>query len=121
MGQLPRGRRITTRREIGGLLSGRRVRGADLELFWRPAARPAPRGTCITPKFGHSSVERNRLRRRLKELIRHTLLTRPEALDYLIRARPSAYERSFAELKSALDELVARIDAEPDASQPEEA
>ncbi len=109
MGQIPRGRRITTRREILSLLRGRRARGGALELFWRPAAKDCPRGACITPKFGHTSVERNRLRRRLKELMRAGLLASPEARDYLVRARPGAYELDFEELAAALTELLAEI------------
>ena len=106
MGQIPRGRRITTRREILSLMRGRRVRGRALALIWRPAAQDRPRGACITPKFGHTSVERNRLRRRLKELMRATVLTRPQERDYLVRARPTAYELDFEGLERALRELL---------------
>lgn len=109
MGQIPRGRRITTRREILALLRGRRVRGRALELFWRPTAQDSPRGACITPKFGHTSVERNRLRRRLKELMRATVFASPQARDYLVRARPAAYELDFEGLDAALKELLDEI------------
>lgn len=109
MGHLPRERRITTRREIGWLLSGERARGGDLDLHWRPAAGELPRATCITPKFGHTSVERNLLRRRLRELLRKVLLSRPDHRDYLVRARPGAYERDFGELEADLTALAGRI------------
>lgn len=109
MGHLPRDRRITTRREIGWLLSGPRVRGGHLDLHWRPAAGSTPRATCITPKFGRSSVERNKLRRRLRDLLRAVLLARPESFDYLVRAHPPAYERGYAELKIELASLAERI------------
>ena len=106
MGQLPRERRITTRREIGALLRGKRARGPALELYWRPAAEPRSRATCITPKHGRTGVERNRLRRRLKELMRAILLSRGEERDWLVRARPPAYELGYAGLSSALAALV---------------
>jgi ribonuclease P protein component len=106
VGQIPRDRRITTRCEILSLLKGRRVQGGALELFWRSAAQDRSRGACITPKFGHTSVERNRLRRRLKELMRATVLTTPHECDYLVRARPKAYELDFEGLDTALKELL---------------
>lgn len=118
MGQLPRERRITTRREIAALLRASRVRGPALELYRRPAVEARARATCITPKHGHSGVERNRLRRRIKELMRETLLARGEEHDWLVRTRPPAYGLSFADLASALRELLARIDAPAEAGEP---
>jgi ribonuclease P protein component len=105
MGQLPRERRITTRREIAALLRGSRVRGPALELYRRPAAGPVARATCITPKHGRTGVERNRLRRRIKELMREILLSRGEERDWLVRTRPAAYDLSFADLEAALTAL----------------
>ena len=106
---LPRDRRITTRREIAWLLSGDRVRGRDLDLHWRPASGTVPRAICITPKFGHTSVQRNQLRRRLTDLARRILLARPEALDYLVRARPEAYALGYDGLEAELSSLAGRI------------
>ncbi len=105
MGAIPRDRRVTTRGEILSLLRGPGVHGADLELYWRPAAGDAPRATCITPKYGHTSVERNRLRRRVTALLASELLTRPEPRDYLVRARSGAYDLDFQELSRALEAL----------------
>ena len=105
MGQLPRERRITTRREIAALLRGSKARGPALELYRRPAAGPFARATCITPKHGRTGVERNRLRRRIKELMREILLARGEAHDWLVRARPLAYDLNFGDLRSALRAL----------------
>lgn len=96
------------------MLASRRSRGSALDLYWRPAAGPEPRAGCTTPKFGRSSVERNRLRRRLKELIREVLLARDAPLDYYIRARPPAYELDFAELRAAMTTLAGRIETPPE-------
>lgn len=111
MGQLPRDRRITARREIARLLGGVRVCGRELELYWRPASQPRSRATCVTPKFGHTAVDRNRLRRRLKELMRRVLLEPPDGRDFLVRARRQAYDLTFDELSAALEDLAARMDA----------
>ncbi len=89
------------------------MRGAALELFWRPGTEDRPRGTCITPKFGHTSVQRNRLRRRLKELMRASVLADPLVRDYLVRARPAAYELDFEGLEAALMELHEGIGEQP--------
>lgn len=110
MGQLPRERRIRTRKEIGALLGADRCRGTSLELFARAAAEDRARGTCITPKFGHTSVDRNRLRRRLKALIGEVLFARGDERDWLIRARPAAYDRDFAELGDEIQRLAERIE-----------
>jgi ribonuclease P protein component len=110
VGQLPRERRITTRREIAALLGGARARGPALELYRRPAAGPIARATCITPKHGHTGVERNRLRRRIKELMREILLPRGEVDDWLVRTRPAAYDLSHAELRANLKALADRTE-----------
>ena len=112
MGQLPRERRITTRREIAALLRASRARGPALELYRRPAAADHARATCITPKHGRSGVDRNRLRRRIKELMRAVLLSRGEQHDWLVRTRPAAYDRSYAELGAALQALLRGLETE---------
>lgn len=109
---LPRGRRITSPREITELLAGERARGSFLEVFWRPATEARSRATCVVPKFGHGSVERNRLRRRLQELTRGGILRRDDSRDWLVRARPGAYEMSFDELAEQLRVLGDRADRE---------
>jgi len=70
----------------------------------------------IVPRYGHSAVERNRLRRRVKEIARREWLSaareregEPERhLDVLIRARREAYESSFDELRGILLERLER-------------
>lgn len=110
---LPRDRRITKRREITGLLKSSRVVTPALEVYWRPAAGPHARATCVVPKFGHDAVSRNLLRRRLQALTRERLLNREERRDWLIRARPPAYGQSYAELERSLGELLALVGAPP--------
>ena len=50
------------------------------------------------PKHGKSSVERNLLKRRLRELTRTVILPGMPAIDMVIHARPSAYRLRFEEL-----------------------
>lgn len=119
MGQLPRDRRITRSKEIAALRAASRARGPALDLHWRPAAGSVSRAACTTPKFGHTSVERNRLRRRLKSLIDEILLDPGVPFDWLVRARPPAYEMDFTGLRAALGELAERALARPDDATPE--
>ena len=56
-------------------------------------------------KHGHTIVERNRLRRRLRELVRLKILTEMNAGDIVVRAFPSAYSSSFDELSKEVDEV----------------
>ena len=59
------------------------------------------------PKYGRSAVERNRLKRQLREIVRtHVLRTLPP-IDAVIRVRASAYAISFGQLT---DELVKSAD-----------
>jgi ribonuclease P protein component len=67
-----------------------------------------PRVGFVVPKHGKSAVERNLLKRRLRELARTMILPGLPAVDMVIHARPSAYRLGFAELA----ELARHIDRE---------
>jgi len=57
----------------------------------------------VVAKYGHTVVERNRLRRQLRELVRVLLIPRLPGVDLLIRALPSAYSVGFKELALEMD------------------
>ena len=60
----------------------------------------------IVPKYKHSGVDRNRLKRRLKELARTRLLPQLHGqlpVDVVIRQRPEAYAASFDDLRRQID------------------
>jgi ribonuclease P protein component len=63
----------------------------------------------VVPKHGRSSVERNRLRRRLSEIVRRSLLPHLLAMDVLIRTRREAYDASFAELEEDVEAVRRRL------------
>jgi len=54
----------------------------------------------LVPRFQFTAVARNRLRRRLRELIRRDALARLPAVAVIVRARRSAYSASFAILRA---------------------
>jgi ribonuclease P protein component len=73
---------------------------------------PHPRAGIVVPKHRHKIVERNRVKRRLRELVRITLLPGLQGFDVLIRARPEAYDSSFAQLAgdvAAIGEWMSRM------------
>jgi ribonuclease P protein component len=49
-------------------------------------------------------VERNRLKRRLREIVRTRVLADLPALDIVIRVRPSTYDVDFSVLVAELSE-----------------
>ena len=62
-----------------------------------------PRIGIVVPRHQHSAVDRNRLKRQLRELARTELLpslrARP-ALDVALRARREAYSSTFERLRA---------------------
>ena len=54
--------------------SGKRRRVGPMDVFLAPSAGRRPRVGFIVPRHGHSAVERNRLRRRLREIARREWL-----------------------------------------------
>jgi len=115
----PRTSRVRQGGEIRKLLrEGIRHRSEAMELFTAPSLEEVPRFGTIVPRYGRAVVERNLLRRRLREIGRRELL--PELrrkgchADLLVRTRPQAYQASFPELRAELIHLTERLC--PDAS-----
>jgi ribonuclease P protein component len=75
-------------------------------------ARPAVRvGFTVSRKVGNA-VERNRVRRRLREIARLVIPTRARSdLDYVLVGRQAALGRDFATLQSELVEALKRLKA----------
>jgi ribonuclease P protein component len=57
-----------------------------------------PRVGVVVPKYGRTIVDRNRTKRRLRELARLRLLPVIDRVDVLLRAKPQAYHSSFDQL-----------------------
>lgn len=105
--RFPRRARIRSGDEIGAALreGGRRRRG-PVEVFCRPSPAGRPRVGFVVPRHGRSVADRNRLKRRLREIARREWLpgavAEGTAVDVVIRARPGAYEAGFEELRASL-------------------
>ena len=68
-----------------------------------------PRIGIVVPRHRRTAVERNRLKRRLRELVRQQLLGAMTTGDLVIRARREAYEASFAALAADIETIRARV------------
>ena len=82
------------------LAKGRRRRSAFLEFIWVDNAVGHPRMGLIVPRYQATAVDRNRLRRRLKDTWRREVRALQPAWDLLIRTRREAYGASFAALRA---------------------
>ncbi len=88
---------------------GKSVAARSLVLCWRKTKEPSYRvGFTVSKKVGNAVV-RNRIRRRLKEIVR----LRPELFsvgrDYIIIARTSAASSSYRELEKELERLLGKL------------
>jgi ribonuclease P protein component len=100
---LPRDARIRRTREIRELLErGKRKRTTNVEVFLAPSPASFSRLGVVVAKHGRRIVDRNLLKRRLREIGRRHVLpemcARGAVVDVLIRARGKAYEADFGEL-----------------------
>ncbi|MDA0311350.1 MAG: ribonuclease P protein component [Gemmatimonadetes bacterium] len=108
---MPRSIRIRHSTEIKALLErGKRKRTRNLDVFFTPSPASLSRLGVIVPKHGSEIVERNRLKRRLREIGRRSVLPSLDVGgrggDLLIRARKQAYEVGFSELLLEVTEAV---------------
>ena len=63
----------------------------------------------IVAKHGHTIVERNLLKRRLKELARTRIIPQLNAVDVVVRSLPVAYGASFDVLEAEVSKIVQEL------------
>lgn len=90
-------------------IQGKRIRTAQLEVRYLASPLRRPRVGVIVPRYSHSAVERNLVKRRLRELIRTEVLPSMAELDVVVRAAPSAYKADFETLRGALRKAIERM------------
>ncbi|HKH93014.1 MAG TPA: ribonuclease P protein component [Gemmatimonadaceae bacterium] len=111
----PRRARITRGAELQRIAQeGKRIRTTFLEV--RAVASPLvhlagsrTRVGLIVPRYRHSAVARNRVKRRLRELSRTRLLPSDIAADVVIRIRAEAYRAPFAALAIDVDRALGQL------------
>lgn len=104
---LPRRARLRRNEDIRAVLRrGRRIRSGPVDIFLSEPATESSRVGFVVPLHGHTAVARNRVKRRLREIVRlmvlPTLACRGQPVDLLVRARPAAYDVSFRELTESV-------------------
>lgn len=107
----PRSARIRSGPDIRALLrEGSRRRCGPLEVYRAESRTHTARAGVVVPRYGHSIVQRNRLKRRLREFLRTEWLpaVRAEqpAPEMLIRVRPPAYDLRGKALREALGRCI---------------
>ncbi|HYT84100.1 MAG TPA: ribonuclease P protein component [Gemmatimonadales bacterium] len=111
--RFPRRARLTRGSDLTGCwAAGRRRRTAHLDLAWRPNLAGHTRTGTIVPRYQSSAVARNRLRRRLREILRRDVLPRlPQQppIDLVVRPKRAAYAASFAVLRAELTDAVSAL------------
>lgn len=109
--------RLTGRRDLD--LVARRGRRSAAGPLWARALvddpadrRDPPRVAFAVGRKVGNAVARNRVRRRLRELLRRQVASDPGSLPsgrYLVGAGPAAAELSFEELGAVVEELLQRM------------
>jgi ribonuclease P protein component len=67
----------------------------------------------VVPRFNKSAVDRNRVKRRLRELVRRDLLPSLPAQDVLIRATPLTYRATFDAMRGAMQQIARKLGPSP--------
>lgn len=113
-------RNTLARKKFRFVRTSRLTKEADLELVRRTGKRMQteclearasaslllhPRIGVVVPKYSRNIVDRNRTKRRLRELARLRLLPMLERVDLLLRAKPDAYGSSFDHLAVEVDAI----------------
>jgi len=109
----PRHNRLTRSLELQSVIrEGKRIRTVHLDVRVLASPLAAPRIGIVVPRHQHSAVDRNRLKRRLRELVRTELLPvlreRP-AIDVAIRSRPDAYRAHLDALRADVLSIHSRV------------
>lgn len=90
--------------------TGKRVRLPHLELAWLPRPNSGrSRSGIIVPLYQRTAVQRNQLRRRIREILRRETLRLLPPVDLVVRARREAYAATFAALRDELAQAATKI------------
>ena len=109
----PRRNRLTRSTDVQTVIhEGKRIRTVHLDVRVIASPLEFPRVGIVVPRHRRSAVDRNRLKRRLREMVRIELLPalreRP-AVDLAIRARREAYGADVERLRADVIVIRSRV------------
>lgn len=81
------------------------MRTGSIEVRAVASLRAFARVGFIVPRYKQSAVARNRLKRRLRELVRLEVLPTLPPMDVVLRVVPQAYQRDFDTLRDEVRRL----------------
>lgn len=64
----------------------------------------------VVPKYGHTAVSRNRVKRQLREIVRTSILSSLLSVDVVIKAYPKVYTAAFSTLAEELLQILGKIE-----------
>ncbi|MGB0757599.1 MAG: ribonuclease P protein component [Patescibacteria group bacterium] len=104
---LPRAHKLTKQRDIEELAkTGRRNSSVFFILKTRKNKVNTPRFVIVvSAKVSKKAVERNRIRRQVREIIRNSLIPLEKSIDSMVVVKQEALSADFTELHDQLAEL----------------
>jgi ribonuclease P protein component len=110
---------LRSRQDLARLAEAGRTRSHPLlVVHYAPNALDHDRFALSTGRRLGGAVARNRLRRRLREILRRSPNRSGHGWDMLIVARPTSLGATFEELRTSLERLLAGIRASVTATAP---
>ena len=106
--------RMTAMNVLFVMRKGKRVFGGivDITFMKRFDKDFSVAKVVVSQKVAKKSVERHKIQRRLREIIRHLFKTNPvlsRGFDIVVLARSPAYHASFNDLQKSVERVLARI------------
>ena len=105
---LPRAGRLRRAAEMQSVFErGSRVESRAFVLLWRPASGGRKAGFAVSRRVG-GAVQRNRVRRRLREAYRRSAAFPPDLMLVFV-GRPAAGSAAFGDLIAEMERVAARV------------
>ncbi len=85
------------------------MRTAVIDVRATASLRASVRVGLVVPRYKHTAVARNTLKRRLRELVRLEWLPVLPPMDVVLRVIPPAYDRDFNDLQREMRQLIPKL------------
>lgn len=96
----PRSLHVCKSKEFTAIYTGKRVSGSMFIIYYNILGSVGKAGFTVSKKVSKSAVERNKLKRRLREIYRQNRNLLPANVSIIIRVLPQAAGADFNEIKN---------------------